>query len=378
MKKNKSSLDKHPLSPGNLQVTAEDMEKTNDAEVGNEIPLGVLSDKTETETESTSDEQVSPFPIKSVISRAVDQIEANQAREDGLSGVPSGYTGIDKVTFGWQPADLIILAGLPSVGKTTFLLTMARNMAVDYDIPVCIFSQEMLDTQLVMRIVMSETGLSSETLHGAKKMSQQEWGQLHSGLSRLSTSPLFIEATAGLTVEELVKKATDMVYEHGVKLIMVDPLQMINGPLNYSRVNREQEITAICRILKETAMKLKTPIIAASQINRLFESRGGNKRPQLNDLRESGAIEQIADIIMFIHRPEFVRTQEEDGFPGETDLIIAKHRNGEVCDVKMRFLSSAVRFVDYNDAAYSGERASYTDSRMNRMSDPLYDDDPAL
>ena len=305
-------------------------------------------------------------PIKSVINRAIEQIEANQAREDGLSGVPSGYTGIDKVTFGWQAADLIILAARPSVGKTAFVLTMARNMAVDHNIPVGIFSLEMPDTQLVMRIMVSETGLPSEKLRGAKKMTQQEWGQLHNGLNRLSTSPLFIDDTPSLSIYEFRSKARRLVQKQGVKLIIIDYLQLMSGPPELKGM-REQEVAAISRSLKSIAKELNVPIVALSQLSRAVETRGGNKRPQLSDLRESGAIEQDADIVMFIHRPEFVGTQEEGGFPGETDLIIAKHRNGEVCDVKMRFLSSEVRFVDYNDAAYSGERASYTASRMNSM-----------
>jgi len=305
-------------------------------------------------------------PIKSVINRAIEQIEANQAREDGLSGVPSGYTGIDKVTFGWQPADLIILAARPSVGKTAFVLTMARNMAVDHNIPVGIFSLEMPDTQLVMRIMVSETGLPSEKLRGAKKMTQQEWGQLHNGLNRLSTAPLFIDDTPSLSIYEFRSKARRLVQKQGVKLIIIDYLQLMSGPPELKGM-REQEVAAISRSLKSIAKELNVPIVALSQLSRAVETRGGNKRPQLSDLRESGAIEQDADIVMFIHRPEVVGTQEEDGFPGQTDLIIAKHRNGEVCDVKMRFLSSEVRFVDYNDMAYSGERASYTASRMNSM-----------
>ena len=304
-------------------------------------------------------------PIKSVINRAIEQIEANQAREDGLSGVPSGYTGIDKVTFGWQPADLIILAARPSVGKTAFVLTMARNMAVDHNIPVGIFSLEMPDTQLVMRIMVSETGLPSEKLRGAKKMTQQEWGQLHNGLNRLSTSPLFIDDTPSLSIYEFRSKARRLVNKQHVKLIIIDYLQLMTGPPELKGM-REQEVAAISRSLKALAKELNVPIIALSQLNRSVETRGGNKRPQLSDLRESGAIEQDADIVMFIHRPEFLGVQDEGGFPGETDLIIAKHRNGEVRDVKMRFLSSEVKFVDYDDRPFDEpDKASYTESRMN-------------
>ncbi len=290
-------------------------------------------------------------PIQSVITRAMEQIQTNQQREDGLSGVPSGYTGIDRVTFGWQTGDLIILAARPSVGKTAFVLTMARNMVVDHHIPVAFFSLEMPDTQLVTRIMISETGLPSEKLRGAKKMTQDEWRQLESGLNNLSRSPLWIDDTPSLSIYEFRSKARRLVNKQHVKLIIIDYLQLMTGPPELKGM-REQEVAAISRSLKAIAKELGVPIIALSQLNRSVETRGGNKRPQLSDLRESGAIEQDADIVMFIHRPEFVGTQEEGGTPGETDLIIAKHRNGEVCDVKMRFLSSEVKFVDYNDRSY--------------------------
>ena len=304
-------------------------------------------------------------PILSVINRAVEQIEINQKREDGLSGVPSGYTGIDRVTFGWQPADLIILAARPSVGKTAFVLTMARNMVVDHHIPVAFFSLEMPDTQLVTRIMVSETGLPSEKLRGAKKMNQDEWTQLHDGLNKLSRSPLWIDDTPSLSIYEFRSKARRLVNKQHVKLIIIDYLQLMTGPPELKGM-REQEVAAISRSLKAIAKELNVPIIALSQLNRSVETRGGNKRPQLSDLRESGAIEQDADIVMFIHRPEFLGVQDEGSFPGETDLIIAKHRNGEVRDVKMRFLSSEVKFVDYDDRPFEEpDKASYTESRMN-------------
>ena len=304
-------------------------------------------------------------PILSVINRAVEQIEINQKREDGLSGVPSGYTGIDRVTFGWQPADLIILAARPSVGKTAFVLTMARNMVVDHHIPVAFFSLEMPDTQLVTRIMVSETGLPSEKLRGAKKMTEGEWTQLHDGLNKLSRAPLWIDDTPSLSIYEFRSKARRLVNKQHVKLIIIDYLQLMTGPPELKGM-REQEVAAISRSLKAIATELNVPIIALSQLNRSVETRGGNKRPQLSDLRESGAIEQDADIVMFIHRPEFLGVQDEGGFPGETDLIIAKHRNGEVRDVKMRFLSSEVKFVDYDDRPFDEpDKASYTESRMN-------------
>ena len=303
-------------------------------------------------------------PIVSVINRAIEQIETNQQREDGLSGVPSGYTGIDRVTYGWQAADLIILAARPSVGKTAFVLTMARNMVVDHKVPVAFFSLEMPDTQLVTRLMVSETGLPSDKLRGARKMTPDEWTQLHDGLNKLSRAPMFIDDTPSLSIYEFRSKARRLVNKQHVKLIIIDYLQLMTGPPELKGM-REQEVAAISRSLKAIAKELNVPIIALSQLNRSVETRGGNKRPQLSDLRESGAIEQDADIVMFIHRPEFVGVQDDHGFPGETDLIIAKHRNGQVCDVKMRFLASEVKFVDYNDQPYESDNASYTESRMN-------------
>jgi replicative DNA helicase len=241
---------------------------------------------------------------------------------------------------------------------------MARNMVVDHKVPVAFFSLEMPDTQLVTRLMVSETGLPSDKLRGAKKMTQDEWAQLHDGLNKLSRAPMFIDDTPSLSIYEFRSKARRLVNKQHVKLIIIDYLQLMTGPPELKGM-REQEVAAISRSLKAIAKELNVPIIALSQLNRSVETRGGNKRPQLSDLRESGAIEQDADIVMFIHRPEFLGVQDDHGFPGETDLIIAKHRNGEVCDVKMRFLSSEVKFVDYNDQPYEEENASYTESRMN-------------
>lgn len=309
--------------------------------------------------------------IKSIINQAIAEIEENQKREDSLSGVPSGYTGIDKVTYGWQKADLIILAARPSVGKTAFVLTMARNMAVDYNVPVAFFSLEMPATHLVKRLMVSETGLSTDKIRGAKKMTPDEWTQLNQGLNNLSQSPLWIDDTPSLSIYEFRSKARRLVEKNNVRLIIVDYLQLMAGPPEL-RGMREQEVASISRSLKAIAKELKVPIIALSQLSRAVETRGGNKRPQLSDLRESGAIEQDADIVMFIHRPEYVGVQDEASFPGETDVIIAKHRNGEVCDVKMRFLASEVRFVDVNDGEsyYDGEgQYTLTQSGLNSIDD---------
>ncbi|MCF0173577.1 MAG: replicative DNA helicase [Bacteroidales bacterium] len=285
--------------------------------------------------------------VQDILDRTIEQIQKNQERPDtGLSGVASGYVGIDKVTYGWQPSDLIILAARPSVGKTAFVLTMARNMTVDYNIPVAIFSLEMSESQLIKRILVGETGLDSSKIWGASKFQEGDWNQFNERIKRLSQAPLWIDDTSALSVTEFRSKARRLVHNQHVKLIIIDYLQLMTGPPE-SRSVREQEVSAISRSLKAIAKELDVPIIALSQLSRAAETRGGNKRPQLSDLRESGAIEQDADIVMFIHRPEFIGVEDPDhNYPGYTQLIIAKHRNGSVEDVEMRFIKSEVRFVD--------------------------------
>ncbi|MBQ5784525.1 MAG: replicative DNA helicase, partial [Bacteroidales bacterium] len=289
--------------------------------------------------------------VKDVLNEAINELEAVQQRTDGLSGVPSGYTGIDEVTFGWQASDLIIIAARPAMGKTAFVLTMARNMAVEHKVPVAVFSLEMSSVQLVKRLMVSETGLSSEKIRGGRKLEPYEWEQLNNRLNLLSQSPLYIDDTPSLSIYEFRSKARRLVANAGVKLIIIDYLQLMTGPPELKGI-REQEVSAISRSLKAIAKELNIPIIALSQLSRAVESRTGSKRPQLSDLRESGAIEQDADIVMFIHRPGYYGMEEDASQKGITEIIIAKHRNGEVKDVPMRFRSAEVRFVDANEGAF--------------------------
>ena len=235
---------------------------------------------------------------------------ANQNRTDGLSGVPSGYTGIDTVTLGWQASDLIIIAARPSMGKTAFVLTMARNMTVDHKVPVAFFSIEMSSEQLVKRLMISETGLAPEKIKGGRKLQEYELAQMQTRLAALTEAPLYIDDTPSL---------------------IIDYLQLMSGPSEL-RGMHAQEVAALSRSLKATAKELNVPIIALSQLSRAVETRGGNKRPQLSDLRESGAIEQDADIVMFIHRPDYYGLDEDPSQAGLAEIIIAKHRNGEVKD----------------------------------------------
>lgn len=307
--------------------------------------------------------------VKDVLNEAISELEAVQQRTDGLSGVPSGYTGIDEVTFGWQASDLIIIAARPAMGKTAFVLTMARNMAVEHKVPVAVFSLEMSSVQLVKRLMVSETGLSSEKIRGGRKLEAYEWEQLNNRLNLLSQSPLYIDDTPSLSIYEFRSKARRLVANAGVKLIVIDYLQLMTGPPELKGI-REQEVSAISRSLKAIAKELNIPIIALSQLSRAVESRTGNKRPQLSDLRESGAIEQDADIVMFIHRPGYYGMEEDPSQKGITEIIIAKHRNGEVKDVPMRFRSAEVRFVDANEAAFDIPAADSVVSMGSRMNEP--------
>ena len=287
-------------------------------------------------------------PIMDVITVALSELEENQSRTDGLSGVSSGFTGIDRITLGWQKSDLIIWAARPAVGKTSFVLTMARNMAVNNNTPVAVFSLEMSSVQLVKRLMVSETGLSSDKIRGGTKLAPYEWVQIQERLKGLSRAPLYIDDTPSLSIYEFRSKARRLVRNADVKLIIIDYLQLMTGPPEL-RGMREQEVSNISRSLKSIAKELNIPIIALSQLSRAVETRGGSKRPQLSDLRESGAIEQDADIVMFIHRPDYYQTADEEVEPGYTELIIAKHRNGSTADVKMKFRANEARFVDYDE-----------------------------
>ncbi|HBY01659.1 MAG TPA: replicative DNA helicase [Rikenellaceae bacterium] len=319
------------------------------------LPVDELLDATQQKIFTLSDRNIKreTRPVRSIIEDAIVELHTNQLRSDGLSGVRSGYTSLDRVTLGWQPSDLIILAARPSMGKTAFVLTMARNMAVEHQIPVAFFSLEMSSLQLVKRLMISETGLSSDKIKGGKKLEEYEWTQINTRLAQLIKAPLYIDDTPSLSIYEFRSKARRLVSNAGVKAIVIDYLQLMSGPPEL-RGMREQEVSSISRSLKAIAKELNIPIIALSQLSRAVETRGGSKRPQLSDLRESGAIEQDADIVIFIHRQDYYGLTEDPAMTGVSDIIVAKHRNGAVCDVQMRFRSSEVRFVDMTDPDLSG------------------------
>lgn len=286
--------------------------------------------------------------LKAVIRDAINQIKIAQAQEGHISGIPSGFTELDRVTAGWQRSDLIILAARPGMGKTAFVLSMARNIAVDFKKPIAIFSLEMAALQLVMRLISSETELSADKLKRGD-LESYEWEQLNSRLNNLTGAPIFIDDTPALSVFELRAKCRRLKAQHNIDMIIIDYLQLMSSKGDNSGGTREQEISNISRSLKSLAKELDVPIIAISQLSRAVETRGGNKRPILSDLRESGAIEQDADMVLFIYRPEYYKIDvDEQGFPtkGTAEVIIAKHRNGALRDVKLRFIDKYAKFLD--------------------------------
>jgi len=280
------------------------------------------------------------------------------ANKEGLSGIATGFEKLDSLTSGWQPSDLIIIAARPGMGKTALTLSMARNIAVTKETPVAFFSLEMSSVQLITRLISAETGLSSEKLRTGK-LADHEWKQLNVKVGDLEKAPLFIDDTPALSIFDLRAKARRLASQHGIKLIIVDYLQLMTAGSNSKAGNREQEISSISRNLKALAKELDIPIIALSQLSRAVETRGGTKRPQLSDLRESGAIEQDADIVSFIYRPEYYGIEEWDdeehtSSVAQAEFIVAKHRNGGLDNIRMKFIGQLGKFEDLqsNDSPY--------------------------
>ena len=287
--------------------------------------------------------------IGSILKYVVADIEEQQ-KSTGLGGVPSGYPSIDRVTNGWQPSDLVIIAARPSVGKTAFALNIARNAAVDHHIPVAVFSLEMSCAQLAKRLVVSETGLSGDKIKGSIKLEDYEWEQLEYRIRDLSRAPLYIDDTPSLPVMEFRTKAKNLVKNKGVRLIVVDYLQLMQAPDQGKGGLREQEVAYISRTLKATAKELNVPILALSQLSRnAVQRQGSGGKPVLSDLRESGSIEQDADMVIFIHRPDYLGLSDNPEDKEKTQIIIAKHRNGETKDIDMVFRSEQVRFMEPDD-----------------------------
>lgn len=291
--------------------------------------------------------------IDPVISEAYDRIKKASKNEGSISGVPSGYDELDKITSGWQKSDLVIIAARPAMGKTAFVLSMAKNIAVDRGIPVAMFSLEMSNVQLVNRLMMNVCEIEGDKIKTGK-LSQDEWNKLDSRITALQGAPIYVDDTPGLSVFELRSKARKLKREHHIEMIIIDYLQLMNAN-GMQFGSREQEVSIISRSLKGLAKELDIPIIALSQLNRGVESRTGveGKKPQLSDLRESGAIEQDADMVCFIHRPEYYHIYTDDkgnDLRGLGMIIIAKHRNGATDEVLLRFRSKFAKFQNRDEA----------------------------
>ena len=272
------------------------------------------------------------------------------SKQEGLSGVSSGFEKLDSITSGWQPSDLIIIASRPGMGKTALSLSMARNIAIAHKIPVAFFSLEMSAIQLITRLISAETGLKSDLLRTGK-LAPHEWQQLNNQITDLESAPLFIDDTPSLTIFELRAKARRLVSSNDIKVIIIDYLQLMNLGNSTKTGNREQEISIISRNLKALAKELSIPVIALSQLSRAVELRSSSKRPILSDLRESGAIEQDADIVSFIYRPEYYAIENWDDemqtpTQGQGELIISKHRNGALGNVRLKFIAELGKFED--------------------------------
>ena len=298
--------------------------------------------------------------IDSVVSKAMEILQKASANAGGMTGVPTGYTKLDEKTSGWQASDLVIIAGRPAMGKTAFALSLAKNIAVDARIPTAFFSLEMSNVQLVNRLISNVCEIpGNKMLNG--QLSPDEWSKLDKNMGTLNGAPLYIDDTPGLSIFELRTKARRLVKEKDVKIIMIDYLQLMNAN-GMKFGSRQEEVSKISGSLKGLAKELDIPILALSQLNRTVENREGleGKRPQLSDLRESGSIEQDADMVLFVHRPEYYHIFEDEkgnNLRGMAQIIIAKHRKGATGDVLLDFKGEFTRFqnpgsssVKHNDA----------------------------
>jgi replicative DNA helicase len=298
--------------------------------------------------------------IDTVLVKTIQRIEDLRHKQDQITGVPSGFPSLDKITYGWQPTDLIILAARPAVGKTAFALNLARNAALSATKPtsVAFFSLEMSSAQLVQRILSAEAEILMEKI-ARGRLEEHEMKQLYKkGIDRLAKAPIFIDDTPALNIFELRAKCRRLKNKHNVGFIIIDYLQLMSGAGDNKNGNREQEISRISRDLKGLAKELQVPIIALSQLSRAVESRKeGEKIPQLSDLRESGAIEQDADMVLFLYRPEYygiTANEMGENNKGETHVKIAKHRNGELNTIKLRALLHIQKFTEYGDDDFGG------------------------
>lgn len=275
---------------------------------------------------------------------SIQEIEEAMKSKGGITGVPTGFKELDQLTSGWQRSDMIVIAARPAMGKTAFMLSAARNAAVIFEKPVAIFSLEMSSSQLFKRLISAESNVSSNGMRSGK-LTDSDLNQIHSRIHNLSVAPIYIDDTPSISINQLKAKSIKMKKLHGIELIIIDYLQLMSG--GEFGGNREQEISSISRAIKTLAKELNVPIIALSQLSRSVETRGGDKKPMLSDLRESGAIEQDADMVCFLYRPEyygFLNDESGESTIGKAEIIIAKHRNGSVDSAKLKYVAQFTRF----------------------------------
>ena len=304
--------------------------------------------------------------MKTLIKEAITEYQIASQNQGHMTGVGTGFTKLDHITGGFQKSDLIIIASRPSMGKTAFTLTMARNMAVELKKPVAFFSLEMSSQQLVTRLIASETEIDSNKIRNGN-LDEYEWKRLHSKINQLSEAPIFIDDTPALTIFELRSKCRKLKQEHDIQAVVIDYLQLMSTGGD-NRGNREQEISNISRSLKSIAKELNIPIVVLSQLSRAVETRGGSKKPILSDLRESGAIEQDADVVLFIYRAEYYKLEvDEEGIPSKNlaEIIVAKHRNGAIGNLKLRFTGKIAKFEDYNEFSNEDSEGNAIESNTN-------------
>ena len=315
------------------------------------------------------------FPV---ITEAFERMHKASQNEGNISGIPSGFTELDKITSGWQKSDLVIIAARPAMGKTAFVLSMAKNIAVDFNIPVAIFSLEMSNVQLVNRLIMNVCEIEGGKIRNGR-LTKAEWDKLENNISILQNAPIYVDDTPGLSVFELRSKARKLVKDKKIQLIIIDYLQLMNANgTNFG--SREQEVSIISRTLKGLAKELDIPVIALSQLSRAVEKRDSSnsnvdgKKPLLSDLRESGAIEQDADMVCFIHRPEYYKLYDDGNgkdLRGLGQIIVAKHRNGATDEIWLRFIGKYTRFQNedtaFDDDLYSDVQYETKRSKLNSM-----------
>ncbi len=335
-----------------------------------------LLDKTEQSFFGISEKNIRKnyLDANSIMRLTIDELESKKNNNnDGLTGVPSGFTDLDRLTGGWQKTELTIIAARPGMGKTAFVVSSMRNAAVDHNTPIAIFSLEMSATQLMLRLISAEAEIDSEKLRKGT-LQPHEWQQLHHRIGNLSKAPIFIDDTPALSILELRAKCRRLKAQHNIQMVIIDYLQLMSGD-DGSGIggNREQEIAAISRALKNLAKELECPVLALSQLSRAVETRGGDKRPQLSDLRESGSIEQDADMVMFLYRPEYYKiTEDENGNPteGVGEVIIAKNRAGTIDTIKLRFVGKYTKFQDLN-AGFTSMSGDYSNFKPLGISGDL-------